>query len=114
MSKAQYDEIVKNAQKQRDDTISAAKKQQTEVTDKAQKTHDKTVELANSKADKNVKAAAKEQGETVEQYTKGFKDSRNLINSFIDGINGVLNFLHKGWGISVMLALKVLRQVLVD
>jgi TP901 family phage tail tape measure protein len=98
MSKAQYDEIVKNAQKQRDDTISAAKKQQTEVTDKAQKTHDKTVELANSKADKNVKAAAKEQGETVEQYTKGFKDSRNLINSFIDGINGVLNFLHKGWG----------------
>ena len=98
MSKAQYDEIVKNAQKQRDDTISSAKKQQTEVTDKAQKTHDKTVELANSKADKNVKAAAKEQGETVEQYTKGFKDSRNLINSFIDGINGVLNFLHKGWG----------------
>ncbi len=98
MSKAQYDEIVKNAQKQRDDTISAAKKQQTEVTDKAQKTHDKTVELANSKADKNVKAAAKEQGETVEQYTKGFKDSRTLINSFIDGINGVLNFLHKGWG----------------
>lgn len=98
MSKKQYDEIVKNAQKQRDDTISAAKKQQTEVTDKAQKTHDKTVELANSKADKNVKAAAKEQGETVEQYTKGFKDSRNLINSFIDGINGVLNFLHKGWG----------------
>lgn len=98
MSKAQYDEIVKNAKKQRDDTISSAKKQQTEVTDKAQKTHDKTVELANSKADKNVKAAAKEQGETVEQYTKGFKDSRNLINSFIDGINGVLNFLHKGWG----------------
>lgn len=98
MSKAQYDEIVKNAKKQRDDTISSAKKQQEEVTDKAQKTHDKTVELANSKADKNVKAAAKEQGETVEQYTKGFKDSRNLINSFIDGINGVLNFLHKGWG----------------
>lgn len=98
MSKAQYDEIVKNAQKQRDDTISAAKKQQTEVTDKAQKTHDKTVELANDKADKNVKAAAKEQGETVEQYTKGFRDSRSLINKFIDGINGVLNFLHKGWG----------------
>ena len=98
MSKAQYDEIVKNAKNQRDDTISSAKKQQEEVTDKAQKTHDKTVELANSKADKNVKAAAKEQGETVEQYTKGFKDSRNLINSFIDGINGVLNFLHKGWG----------------
>lgn len=98
MSKAQYDEIVKNAQKQRDDTISAAKKQQSEVTDKAQKTHDKTVELANDKADKNVKAAAKEQGETVEQYTKGFRDSRSLINSFIDGINGVLNFLHKGWG----------------
>ncbi|MCT0080082.1 phage tail tape measure protein [Lactococcus lactis] len=98
MSKAQYDEIVKNAQKQRDGAISAAKKQQEDVTDKAQKTHDKTVELANSKADKNVKAAAKEQGETVEQYTKGFKDSRNLINSFIDGINGVLNFLHKGWG----------------
>ncbi|MDN6779777.1 MAG: phage tail tape measure protein, partial [Lactobacillus sp.] len=98
MSKAQYNEIVKNAQKQRDDTISAAKKQQTEVTDKAQKTHDKTVELANDKADKNVKAAAKEQGETVEQYTKGFRDSRSLINSFIDGINGVLNFLHKGWG----------------
>ena len=98
MSKAQYDEIVKNAKNQRDGTISAAKKQQEDVTDKAQKTHDKTVELANSKADKNVKAAAKEQGETVEQYTKGFKDSRNLINSFIDGINGVLNFLHKGWG----------------
>lgn len=98
MSKKQYDEIVKNAQKQRDDTISAAKKQQTEVTDKAQKTHDKTVELANDKADKNVKAAAKEQGETVDQYSKGFRNSRDLINSFIDGINGVLNFLHKGWG----------------
>lgn len=98
MSKAQYDEIVKNAQKQRDGAISAAKKQQTEVTDKAQKTHDKTVELANDKADKNVKAAAKEQGETVDQYSKGFRNSRNLINSFIDGINGVLNFLHKGWG----------------
>lgn len=98
MSKAQYDEIVKNAQKQRDDTITAAKKQQTEVTDKAQKTHDKTVELANDKADKNVKAAAKEQGETVDQYSKGFRNSRDLINSFIDGINGVLNFLHKGWG----------------
>lgn len=98
MSKKQYDEIVKNAQKQRDDTISAAKKQQEDVTDKAKKTHDKTVELANDKADKNVKAAAKEQNETVSQYTKGFKDSRNLINSFIDGINGVLNFLHKGWG----------------
>ena len=98
MSKAQYNEIVKNAQKQRDDTISAAKKQQTEVTDKAQKTHDKTVELANDKADKNVKAAAKEQGETVDQYSKGFRNSRDLINSFIDGINGVLNFLHKGWG----------------
>lgn len=98
MSKQQYDEIVKNAQKQRDDTISAAKKQQTEVTDKAQKTHDKTVALANDKADKNVKAAAKEQGETVDQYSKGFRNSRDLINSFIDGINGVLNFLHKGWG----------------
>lgn len=98
MSKKQYDEIVKNAQKQRDDTISAAKKQQIEVTDKAQKTHDKTVALANDKADKNVKAAAKEQGETVDQYSKGFRNSRDLINSFIDGINGVLNFLHKGWG----------------
>lgn len=98
MSKAQYDEIVKNAQKQRDGAISAAKKQQEDVTDKAQKTHDKTVELANDKADKNVKAAAKEQGETVDQYSKGFRDSRDLINSFIDGINGVLNFLHKGWG----------------
>ncbi len=98
MSKKQYDEIIKNAQKQRDDAISAAKKQQTEVTDKAQKTHDKTVELANDKADKNVKAAAKEQGETVDQYSKGFRNSRDLINSFIDGINGVLNFLHKGWG----------------
>ncbi|NYZ60026.1 phage tail tape measure protein, partial [Lactococcus lactis] len=61
-------------------------------------THDKTVELANDKADKNVKAAAKEQGETVDQYSKGFRNSRDLINSFIDGINGVLNFLHKGWG----------------
>ena len=98
MSKAQYDEIVKNAQKQRDGAISAAKKQQEEVTDKAKKTHDKTVELANDKADKNVKAAAKEQGETVDQYSKGFRNSRDLINSFIDGINGVLNFLHKGWG----------------
>ncbi|WP_270744462.1 phage tail tape measure protein [Lactococcus lactis] len=98
MSKAQYDEIVKNAQKQRDGAISAAKKQQEDVTDKAQKTHDKTVELANDKADKNVKAAAKEQGETVDQYSKGFRNSRDLINSFIDGINGVLNFLHKGWG----------------
>lgn len=98
MSKAQYDVIVKNAQKQRDGAISAAKKQQEDVTDKAQKTHDKTVELANDKADKNVKAAAKEQGETVDQYSKGFRNSRDLINSFIDGINGVLNFLHKGWG----------------
>ena len=98
MSKAQYDEIVKNAQKQRDGAISAAKKQQEDVTDKAQKTHDKTVELANDKANKNVKAAAKEQGETVDQYSKGFRNSRDLINSFIDGINGVLNFLHKGWG----------------
>ncbi|MFZ2601688.1 MAG: phage tail tape measure protein [Lactococcus lactis] len=98
MSKAQYDEIVKNAQKQRDGAISAAKKQQEDVTDKAQKTHDKTVELANDKAAKNVKAAAKEQGETVDQYSKGFRNSRDLINSFIDGINGVLNFLHKGWG----------------
>ncbi|EQC90863.1 hypothetical protein LLDT2_06240 [Lactococcus lactis subsp. lactis bv. diacetylactis str. TIFN2] len=98
MSKKQYDEIVKNAQKQRDGAISAAKKQQEEVTDKAKKTHDKTVKLANDKADKNVKAAAKEQNETVSQYTKGFRKSRNLINSFIDGINGVLNILHKGWG----------------
>ncbi|MGF1982987.1 phage tail tape measure protein [Lactococcus taiwanensis] len=98
MSKQQYDEIVKKPRKQRDDTISAAKKQQTEVTDKAQKTHDRTIKLANDKADKNVKAAAKEQGETVDQYSKGFRNSRDLINSFIDGINGVLNFLHKGWG----------------
>lgn len=98
MSKAQYDEIVKNAQKQRDDTISAAKKQQEDVTDKAKKTHKDTIDLANDKADKTVKAAAKEQNETVSQYTKGFTDSRDLINKFIDGINGVLNFLHKGWG----------------
>ncbi len=98
MSKAQYDAVVKNAQKQRDGAISAAKKQQNEVTDKAQKTHDKTIKLANDKADSNVKAAAREQGETVEQYTQGFSKSRDLINSFIDGINGVLNFLHKGWG----------------
>ncbi|WP_225666417.1 phage tail tape measure protein [Lactococcus garvieae] len=98
MSKAQYDEIVKNAQKQRDGAISAAKKQQEDVTDKAKKTHKDTIDLANDKADKTVKAAAKEQNETVSQYTKGFTDSRNLINSFIDGINGVLNFLHKGWG----------------
>lgn len=98
MSKKQYDEIVKNAQKQRDDTISAAKKQQEDVTDKAKKTHKDTIDLANDKADKNVKAAAKEQDETVDQYTKGFRNSRDVINSFIDGINGVLNFLHKGWG----------------
>lgn len=98
MSKKQYDEIVKNAQKQRDDTISAAKKQQEDVTDKAKKTHKDTIDLANDKADKTVKAAAKEQNETVSQYTKGFTDSRDLINKFIDGINGVLNFLHKGWG----------------
>ncbi|UPS10775.1 phage tail tape measure protein [Lactococcus lactis] len=98
MSKKQYDEIVKNAQKQRDDTISAAKKQQEDVTDKAKKTHKDTIDLANDKADKTVKAAAKEQNETVSQYTKGFTDSRDLINSFIDGINGVLDFLHKGWG----------------
>lgn len=98
MSKAQYDEIVKHAQKQRDDTISAAKKQQEDVTDKAKKTHKDTIDLANDKADKTVKAAAKEQNETVTQYTKGFTDSRDLINKFIDGINGVLNFLHKGWG----------------
>lgn len=98
MSKKQYDEIIKNAQKQRDDTISAAKKQQEDVTDKAKKTHKDTIDLANDKADKTVKAAAKEQNETVSQYTKGFTDSRDLINKFIDGINGVLNFLHKGWG----------------
>ena len=98
MSKAQYDEIVKNAQKQRDGAISAAKKQQEDVTDKAKKTHKDTIDLANDKADKTVKAAAKEQNETVSQYTKGFTDSRDLINKFIDGINGVLNLLHKGWG----------------
>lgn len=98
MSKDQYDEIVKNAQKQRDGAISAAKKQQEDVTDKAKKTHKDTIDLANDKADKTVKAAAKEQNETVSQYTKGFRDSRDLINSFVDGINGVLNFLHKGWG----------------
>lgn len=98
MSKKQYDEIVKNAQKQRDDTISSAKKQQEEVTDKAKKTHKDTIDLANDKADKSIKAAARESGDTVSEYTKGMRDTRNLINSFIDGINGILNFLHKGWG----------------
>ena len=98
ITKAQYDEMIKTAKKQRDDTISAAKKQQEDVTDKAKKTHKDTIDFANDKADKTVKAAAGEQQQTVEQYTKGFRDSRDLINSFVDGINGVLNFLHKGWG----------------
>lgn len=98
MSKKQYEEIVKKAQEQRDGAVKSAEGQYKDVTDKAQKTHDATTKLAKDKADNNVKAAAKEQGETVDQYTKGFKNSRDLINSFIDGVNGVLNFLHKGWG----------------
>lgn len=98
MSKKQYDDIIANAKKQRDGSIDHANEQYKGVVDKAQKTHKETIDLANDKADKNVKAAAKEQGETVDQYSKGFRNSRDLINSFIDGINGVLNFLHKGWG----------------
>ncbi len=98
MSKKQYDDIIANAKKQRDDSIGHANEQYKGVVDKAQKTHKETIDFANDKADKNVKAAAGEQKQTVEQYTKGFRDSRDLINSFVDGINGVLNFLHKGWG----------------
>ncbi|MCT1171944.1 phage tail tape measure protein [Lactococcus lactis] len=98
ITKAQYDEMIKTAKKQRDDSIGHANEQYKGVVDKAQKTHKETIDFANDKADKNVKAAAGEQKQTVEQYTKGFRDSRDLINSFVDGINGVLNFLHKGWG----------------
>lgn len=98
ITKAQYDEMIKTAKKQRDDSIGHANEQYKGVVDKAQKTHKETIDFANDKADKNVKAAAEEQKQTVEQYTKGFRDSRDLINSFVDGINGVLNFLHKGWG----------------
>lgn len=98
ITKAQYDEMIKTAKKQRDDSIGHANEQYKGVVDKAQKTHKETIDFANDKADKNVKAAAGEQKQTVEQYTKGFRNSRDLINSFVDGINGVLNFLHKGWG----------------
>ena len=98
ITKAQYDEMIKTTKKQRDDSIGHANEQYKGVVDKAQKTHKETIDFANDKADKNVKAAAGEQKQTVEQYTKGFRDSRDLINSFVDGINGVLNFLHKGWG----------------
>ncbi|ADA65152.1 phage tail tape measure protein [Lactococcus lactis] len=98
ITKAQYDQMIKTAKKQRDDSIGHANEQYKGVVDKAQKTHKETIDFANDKADKNVKAAAGEQKQTVEQYTKGFRNSRDLINSFVDGINGVLNFLHKGWG----------------
>ena len=45
-----------------------------------------------------LKLQLKNKEKQLNQYSKGFRNSRDLINSFIDGINGVLNFLHKGWG----------------
>lgn len=98
MSKQQYDEIIKNAKQQRDDAIDHANKQYTGVVDKATKTHDETITLAENKADKTVKATADEQNQTVAQYVDGARNTKNIFDAIIDGINGVLNFLHKGWG----------------
>ncbi|MEY8515015.1 phage tail tape measure protein [Lactococcus taiwanensis] len=98
MSREQYEEIVKNAKKQRSETVNHAKGQYKEVVDKATKTHDSTIKLAEDKADKTVKAVASERGETVKEYIAGARSTRDVFNSIIDGVNGVLNFLHKGWG----------------
>lgn len=97
-SKAQYDEVVKNAKKQKDDSISAANDQQKKTTKSAEDTYKDTTKFASDKADANIKSAAYEHKQTVSEYAQGLTDTRDGINTFVDAINGVLNFLHKGWG----------------
>lgn len=97
-SKAQYDEVIKHAKKQRDDSITAADEQQKKTTKAAEDTYKDTTKFASDKADANIKNAAYEHKQTVSEYAQGLTDTRDGINTFVDAINGVLNFLHKGWG----------------
>ena len=98
ITKDQYDKMVSTAKKQRDDTVKTAKDQYTQTTQMAGKDRDDTVTAATDKADKYVKAAAKQAGESTKEYAKGFADTDNFYNGFIDGINSVLNFLSKPFG----------------
>lgn len=97
-SKSQYDEVVKHAKKQRDDAITAADAQKEKTTKAAEDTYKDTTKFAADKADANIKQAAAEHKETTSEYIQGLADTRDGINTFVDAINGVLNFLHKGWG----------------
>ncbi|MBB5887751.1 phage tail tape measure protein [Lactovum miscens] len=98
ITKDQYDKMISKAKDARDSTVKTAKDGYTQTTQMAGKDRDDTVTAATDKADKYVKAAAKQAGESTKEYAKGFADTDNFYNMFIDGINNVLNFISKPFG----------------
>jgi phage-related tail protein/SLT domain-containing protein len=109
ISKTQYEKIVDNAKRQRDDTRDAADDQYRKVTKSATKQHSKVtkeiekqkndvITTANEQATQHAGAATGEMTSVNTSYSDGFKPIRTIWNGAIDGINSILNGLHKGWG----------------
>ncbi|QHJ76595.1 MAG: hypothetical protein [Bacteriophage sp.] len=98
ISRKQHDEIVKNARKQRDDSIDAAETERQKSVKSANSKQDEIVSAAEKQAKLHKGAIDKETGWISDGYNNQNQQTTNIINGIVDGLNGFLNGIHKGWG----------------
>ncbi|MFT8477732.1 MAG: tape measure protein [Liquorilactobacillus sp.] len=94
----QYTNTTKTAREEHEKVSGEVEKQRKEVTKKNQKQRDDVTKAAWEQSGAHGEAVSGEMTTVNGKYSDGFKGTREVINAFINGFNGVLNALHKGWG----------------
>ncbi|HGF7425972.1 TPA: phage tail tape measure protein [Enterococcus faecium] len=98
ISKKQHDDIVKKANDTYNSTKKTAKDQRDAIVKQARDTHKSVVNEATKQAGEHKGAVDAETGDVITSWTKMKNNLRGIVNGIVDGINVLLNGLHKGWG----------------
>ncbi|EME3534999.1 transglycosylase SLT domain-containing protein [Enterococcus faecium] len=98
ITKKQHDDIVKKANDTYNSTKKTAKEQRDAIVKQARDTHKSVVNEATKQAGEHKGAVDAETGEVITSWTKMKNNLRGIVNGIVDGINVLLNGLHKGWG----------------
>lgn len=98
ITKKQHDDIVKKANDTYNSTKKTAKEQRDAIVKQARDTHKSVVNEAIKQAGEHKGAVDAETGDVITSWTKMKNNLRGIVNGIVDGINVLLNGLHKGWG----------------
>ncbi|MGK0551895.1 NlpC/P60 family protein [Enterococcus faecalis] len=98
ITQSQYEDIVSKAKKQRDDTISAAEDQKKKQVKKAEETHEQVVSEATKQAGEHKNAVDHETGDVLGSWANMKDNMAGIVEAVAHGIGHLIHALSSKWG----------------